>query len=115
MYLVRKKNAKTVHIWTGYDTVCRMYSTGGLRKKAYEVVIKSDMPICHMCKINSTKKIVPTENHVIDKLSEASIKESLGNFAKRLHSPYDKKLVSSAIAETMENRRKYRGKEGEWK
>lgn len=49
MYLVRKKNAKTAHIWTGYDTACRMYSTGGLRKKAYEVVSKCDLPTCSMC------------------------------------------------------------------
>lgn len=49
MYLVRKKNAKTAHIWTGYDTACRMYSTGGLQKKAYAVVNESDLPACSMC------------------------------------------------------------------
>ena len=49
MYLVRKKNAKTAHIWTGYDTACRMYSTGGLRKKAYKVASTSDLPVCTMC------------------------------------------------------------------
>lgn len=55
MYLVRKKNAKTAHIWTGYDTACRMYSTGGLRKKAYKAVAATDLPICTMC---SEKKVV---------------------------------------------------------
>jgi len=55
MYLVRKKNAKTAHIWTGYDTACRMYSTGGLRKKAYQVVSASDLQICTMC---ADKKMV---------------------------------------------------------
>jgi hypothetical protein len=54
MYLVRKKNAKTAHIWTGYDTACRMYSTGGLRKKAYEVVSMGKLPpyipVCTMCR-----------------------------------------------------------------
>lgn len=55
MYLVRKKNAKTAHIWTGYDTACRMYSTGGLRKKAYIAVATTDLPICTMCE---NKKVV---------------------------------------------------------
>jgi len=64
MYLVRKKNAKTAHLWTGFDTVCRMYSTGGLRKKAYQAVHKSDLPICAMCQNNSKKEILPSEvNH----------------------------------------------------
>lgn len=60
MYLVRKKNAITGHIWTGYDTVCRMYSTGGLRKKAYLVVERCDLPICTMCKQKTA--ILPSQN-----------------------------------------------------
>lgn len=57
MYLVRKKNAMTAHIWTGYDTACRMYSTGGLRKKAYMVVETCDLPTCTMC--SEKKKVMP--------------------------------------------------------
>lgn len=59
MYLVRKKKAKTAHLWTGFDTVCRMYSTGGLRKKAYQAVHDSALPICTMCQSNNAKKMVP--------------------------------------------------------
>lgn len=57
MYLVRKKNAMTAHIWTGYDTACRMWSTGGLRKKAYMVVETCDLPTCTMCA--EKKKVMP--------------------------------------------------------
>lgn len=49
MFLVRKKKASTAHIWTGFDTVCRMYSTGGMSKKRYEVVAQSKLPVCTMC------------------------------------------------------------------
>lgn len=62
MYLVRKKKAKTAHLWTGFDTVCRMYSTGGLRKKSYQAVAQSDLPLCAMCAMcdtNSKKEIRP--------------------------------------------------------
>jgi len=48
-YLIRKLKSKTKHIWTGYDIACRMYSTGGLKKKKYEVVDSSDLPVCTMC------------------------------------------------------------------
>lgn len=61
MYLVRKKNAKTAHLWTGFDTVCRMYSTGGLRKKSYQAVSKTALPICAMCGTNSKKEMLPTD------------------------------------------------------
>jgi hypothetical protein len=56
-YLVhrhRKKNRK--HIWDGKDTMCQMYSTGGLGKQYvdsdYIVVaekIAADRRLCHMC------------------------------------------------------------------
>ncbi len=39
----------------------------------------------------------------------------LKNPTKRQLAASDQALMKSAIAETMENRRKYRGKEGEWK
>ena len=29
-YLFKKKEYKKAHIWTGKDTICRMWSTGGL-------------------------------------------------------------------------------------
>lgn len=52
MYLHRKRVTKKtrVHIWTGFDTACRMYSTGGLRPEKYQVS-KTDMGLstCLMC------------------------------------------------------------------
>jgi hypothetical protein len=53
MWLIRKKGAKVAaHIWTGTDTACRMYSTGGLRKNRYVVVNdKGNHEICYMCNI----------------------------------------------------------------
>lgn len=46
---VKRKYRK--HLWTGEDTVCRMYSTGGIRSE-YIVVsekIAADRNLCHMC------------------------------------------------------------------
>jgi hypothetical protein len=38
------------HIWTGNDTVCRMCSTGGLKRKNYIVVNeKSGREVCSIC------------------------------------------------------------------
>lgn len=49
-FLVKKKNAKVAHIWMGFDTACRMHSTGGLRQKRYMVAESSGgLPICTMC------------------------------------------------------------------
>ena len=52
MYLLNPlKNKSVAHIWTGYDSACRMYSTGGLTKK--KQIICSDTkgkPVCQMCK-----------------------------------------------------------------
>lgn len=51
MYLIRKRGkASRAHIWTGQDTACRMYSTGGLRKdRFYLSEAPGDHPICQMC------------------------------------------------------------------
>ena len=53
-YLTSKKRPKVAHIWTGSDTACRMYGTGGLKQKKYQVT-DSDMglPICTMCERSS--------------------------------------------------------------
>ena len=37
------------HIWTGEDSVCRMYSTGGLRASKYEYFIEPPTKICLNC------------------------------------------------------------------
>jgi hypothetical protein len=50
-FLIRKRGAKAkAHLWTGADTVCRMWSTGGLKQESYEV--RPDRGLhetCHMC------------------------------------------------------------------
>ena len=56
-YLVRKKGQKQkAHLWTGGDTVCRMWSTGGLKQPQFDVVdTPGDHEICHMCKTLSER------------------------------------------------------------
>jgi len=49
MYLVRKDKMKTKHLWRDTDTVCRLFSTGGLNQANYEVVKESTLPTCVMC------------------------------------------------------------------
>ena len=56
-YIRRAKGKKAKdHIWTGEDTACRMWSTGGL--KIGQKWIKEDRPlhpVCTMCRVNSGK------------------------------------------------------------
>lgn len=37
------------HIWDGSDTVCRMWSTGGLKQVKYEFLVSAPTPICKNC------------------------------------------------------------------
>ena len=49
-YLVRRRKPKVAHIFLGVDTACRMYSTGGLKKRLYKVVDDpGELPICENC------------------------------------------------------------------
>ena len=49
-YLIKKRNSKVIHIWIRSDTGCRLYSTGGMNKKRYKVVVdRGDLPICSIC------------------------------------------------------------------
>jgi hypothetical protein len=55
-YLVSKKQKSVAHIWTGTDTACRMYSTGGMSKSNKSVFDNPNgKPICMMCKSSCTK------------------------------------------------------------
>ena len=51
MYLIRNRGSKQkAHIWTGKDTVCRMWSTGGMKQKSFTVnktTLGKDL--CLMC------------------------------------------------------------------
>lgn len=37
------------HVWTGEDSVCRMYSTGGLHAGKYEYFIEPPTEVCLNC------------------------------------------------------------------
>lgn len=51
MFLIRNEGKKSkAHIWLGHDTVCRMWSTEGLKKSRYSVrETRGEREICHMC------------------------------------------------------------------
>lgn len=60
IFLVRKpckKKRLVAHIWTGEDTACRMWSTGGIpHKERYETSIdQRGAPICTMCRANAAR------------------------------------------------------------
>lgn len=51
-YLIRDKGTKkAAHIWTGSDTLCKLWSTGGMRKsKGYSVhEDQQGLELCQMC------------------------------------------------------------------
>ena len=54
---------KSVHLWTGFDTVCRMWSTGGLGKVKGRIVqndrFDANWKICNNClnKLKTAKQI----------------------------------------------------------
>ena len=51
-YLIHpRKPSKKAHIWTGSDTYCRMYSTGGISKNSKFEVYDTAMgrPVCALC------------------------------------------------------------------
>lgn len=58
-FFIKNKGKARAHLWTGTDTVCRMYSTGGLGRKAdkrYSVQESTrGRYICTMCFIVSKK------------------------------------------------------------
>lgn len=39
----------STHIWDGSDTVCRMWSTGGLKQVKYEFLVSAPTPVCKNC------------------------------------------------------------------
>ena len=44
------------HIWINGDTLCRMFSTGGMRPDKYRLVDRTDdMVICSMCAVKEDK------------------------------------------------------------
>lgn len=57
-YLLDGRKPKgAYHRWTGQDTACRMWSTGGLKQSKPSWVFVSVAPpvrsLCHMCRVNA--------------------------------------------------------------
>lgn len=48
---IERPTGKT-HVWTGNDTMCRMWSTGGLVKRYYYFYDNPPTDICQNCKNN---------------------------------------------------------------
>lgn len=50
-YLYRQKGKTAAHVWTGTDTACRMWTTGGMRQtKSYvKVEERGERRLCNMC------------------------------------------------------------------
>ncbi len=52
----RRGKKSRAHLWTGTDTVCRMWSTGGLAKSKYDTYDDSrGLKICTMCQATGQK------------------------------------------------------------
>jgi hypothetical protein len=50
MFLVNTIRRSKSHIWDGYDSLCTMWSTGGLKQEFYDVYREpGDNGICAMC------------------------------------------------------------------
>lgn len=82
MYLIRKgHNPKVAHIFNGNDTICRMYSTGGMNKSKFKQVIDTSLPIC----INCQNKISGSLGKNPARFRKFSEKEV--NLAIKNHSP----------------------------
>lgn len=49
-YIARKNKPKVYHLFVDGDTVCKMYSTGGLNHDKYELINNVDMlSLCRTC------------------------------------------------------------------
>lgn len=49
-FLVRRSGPQVAHLWDGLDTVCRMFSTGGMKPSRYDTTDgPGDLRICAMC------------------------------------------------------------------
>lgn len=63
-YLIRNSNigrvkgrGRTAHIWIGGDTLCRMWSTGGMKQENYSVHDTNEqLDVCHTCALHWAKQ-----------------------------------------------------------
>ena len=55
-YLARKKKPVTYHLFDGSDTACRMWSTGGMNHRKYELVESVEsLFLCTLCETHTRK------------------------------------------------------------
>jgi hypothetical protein len=90
-YLIRVNRGERAHIWTGGDTACRMWSTGGLGTRGYEV---HDDPggrkICQMC-----ARLAPRPAPV--ELVHMTAKTLMEQLAKSLHNGRNTALEAAIL------------------
>lgn len=67
-YLVRK--GKRTHLWDGSDTLCRMWSTSGMRKGKYKLSDDPQNKLCSMCVAVAQKGKRPKLRVVGDELDK---------------------------------------------
>ena len=61
-----KKKKSSSHIWTGADTACRLYSTGGMVPSKQQIFSQTfGKPLCQMC-ITASPAIVSTYGVIPD-------------------------------------------------
>lgn len=61
-YLVAQGPNAKAHLWTGTDTVCRMWSTGGLDQRLYRVTDNpKQRPTCTMCAAVQARDATPID------------------------------------------------------
>lgn len=70
-YLVRK--GKRTHLWDGSDTLCRMWSTSGLRQAKYKLSDEPQNKLCSMCVAVSQKGKRPRLRVVGDELDREAV------------------------------------------
>jgi very-short-patch-repair endonuclease len=57
-FLMRGESARIAHLWTGSDTLCRMFSTGGMRQDRFSVHMDPGAAeICHLCRCRRNEQI----------------------------------------------------------
>ena len=79
-YLIRKKKPKCHHVFVDGDTLCRLYSTGGMKKKKYRVAESPEgLTICTMC--GNVLKLT-TGDEAKAKIEKAAISERKKELAR---------------------------------
>ena len=66
-YLIKdRKKSRRAHLWTGNDTICRMWSTGGMgQRRGYSVHVEvGEREICELCNELNRRNLVRLHSSV---------------------------------------------------